>query len=59
MRPSTGRGLRSRWGVVALAAWMACASSTRWALGLGRVSVQSALGEPLRAEVDVTSLTPE
>jgi pilus assembly protein FimV len=30
-----------------------------WALGLGRVSLQSALGEPLRAEIDVTSLTPE
>ena len=30
-----------------------------WALGLGRLSVQSALGEGLRAEIDVTSLTPE
>ncbi|GIX25842.1 MAG: hypothetical protein KatS3mg122_3073 [Caldimonas sp.] len=29
------------------------------ALGLGRVTVQSALGEALRAEIDVTSLTPE
>jgi pilus assembly protein FimV len=29
------------------------------ALGLGRLTVQSALGEPLRAEIDVTSLTPE
>jgi pilus assembly protein FimV len=29
------------------------------ALGLGRVSVQSTLGEPLRAEVDVTSLSPD
>ena len=30
-----------------------------WALGLGKLNVQSALGEPLRAEIDVTSLTPE
>jgi pilus assembly protein FimV len=30
-----------------------------WALGLGRLSVQSALGESLKAEIDVTSLTPE
>jgi pilus assembly protein FimV len=30
-----------------------------WALGLGRVTVQSALGEALRAEIEVTSLTPE
>jgi len=29
------------------------------ALGLGRLSVQSALGESLRAEIDVTSITPE
>jgi pilus assembly protein FimV len=33
--------------------------SQAWALGLGRLSVQSALGEALRAEIDVTSLTPE
>jgi len=30
-----------------------------WALGLGKLNVQSALGEPLRAEIDVTSLTTE
>jgi pilus assembly protein FimV len=29
------------------------------ALGLGRLNVQSALGETLRAEVEVTSITPE
>ena len=29
------------------------------ALGLGRLAVQSALGESLRAEIDVTSMTPE
>jgi pilus assembly protein FimV len=30
-----------------------------WSLGLGRIQVQSALGESLRAEIDVTSLSPE
>ena len=30
-----------------------------WALGLGRLNVQSALGEALRAEIDISSLTPE
>ena len=30
-----------------------------WSLGLGRIQVQSALGESLRAEIDVTSLTPD
>jgi len=43
---------------VALAA--ACLWGTQaWALGLGRLTVQSALGETLRAEIDVTSLSPE
>lgn len=43
---------------VALAASCLFASPT-WALGLGRITVQSALGETLRAEIDVTSMTPE
>jgi pilus assembly protein FimV len=30
-----------------------------WALGLGKLNVQSALGEALRAEIDVTSLSGE
>ena len=34
-------------------------SSNALALGLGRLTVQSALGETLRAEIDVTSLSPE
>ena len=43
---------------VALAA--ACLwGAPAWALGLGRLTVQSALGEPLKAEIDVTSITPE
>ena len=35
------------------------ASSDALALALGRVTVQSALGEPLRAEIDVPEITPE
>jgi len=43
---------------VALAA--ACLFGTQaWALGLGRLTVTSALGETLRAEIEVTSITPE
>ena len=30
-----------------------------WGLGLGRLSVQSALGETLKAEIDITSLSAE
>lgn len=41
------------------AASLYVASTGAWALGLGRLSVQSALGETLKAEIDVTSLTPE
>lgn len=38
---------------------MLAASGSTWALGLGRLNVQSALGEALRAEIDITSLTPD
>ena len=44
-------------GVAAAALWLIVPDA--WALGLGRLNVQSALGESLRAEIDVTSLTPE
>ena len=43
---------------VALAT-MLLGSSNALALGLGRLAVQSGLGETLRAEIDVTSVTPE
>lgn len=43
---------------LALAALLV-ASSGASALGLGKLSVQSALGETMRAEIDITSLTPE
>ncbi len=41
------------------AATLYVATSNAWALGLGRLSVQSALGETLKAEIDISSLTPE
>lgn len=34
-------------------------ASGSWALGLGQIRVQSALGEALRAEIEVLSLSPE
>ncbi len=44
---------------LATAALFGVASFDANALGLGRITVQSALGEPLRAEVDVVEITPE
>jgi pilus assembly protein FimV len=44
-------------GVAAAALWLTVPDV--WALGLGRLAVQSSLGETLRAEIDVTSITPE
>ena len=41
------------------AAALCLAAPAAWSLGLGRLQVQSALGESLRAEIDVTSLSPE
>ncbi|MDR7334631.1 FimV/HubP family polar landmark protein [Roseateles asaccharophilus] len=44
---------------LALAAALLVASGGVQALGLGKLNVQSALGETMRAEIDVTSLTAE
>jgi pilus assembly protein FimV len=54
---------RSKVGRFALSG-LAIATACLWglnaqALGLGRLTVQSALGEPLRAEIDVTSLAAD
>ncbi|HET6789741.1 MAG TPA: hypothetical protein VFH49_17385, partial [Aquabacterium sp.] len=38
---------------------LSLAPAASWALGLGRLNVQSALGEPLRAEIDITSITAD
>src|SRR5258706_274213 len=52
--PIPGRALAR--GAIVLALSFAFASPAVFAAGLGRLSVQSALGQPLRAEVDVTSV---
>lgn len=44
---------------VACAALLALAGTQAQALSLGRISVQSALGEPLRAEIDIPEITSE
>jgi pilus assembly protein FimV len=50
----------SRFALSHIAAAVLLASSgSAWALGLGRLSVQSALGETLKAEIDITSLSAE
>ena len=44
---------------VAVALALATSTSLVNAAGLGRLTVQSALGQPLRAEVEITSLSKE
>ena len=56
-RTSLYNGRFALTGVAAAALWLTVPDAQ--ALGLGRLAVQSALGESLRAEIDVTSLTPE
>ncbi len=50
-----------RFSTVAAAVALALALPTQqaWAVALGRASVQSSLGEPLRAEIDVPAITAE
>ncbi len=43
----------------AIALALLAGGGNAWAAGLGRLSVQSGLGQPLRAEVEVTALTKE
>ncbi len=56
-RNSTLSGRFALTGIAAAA--LAVAAPSALALGLGRLAVQSALGETLRAEIDITSITPE
>ncbi|MET0520195.1 MAG: hypothetical protein ABW005_15340, partial [Burkholderiaceae bacterium] len=44
---------------LAAAVSLTTVSGGAWGLGLGRLAVQSALGETLKAEIDVTSLSAE
>lgn len=62
--PTRGMGSRgvSRIHAIAAAAVLSTAlfqAGDAQALALGRIVVQSALGEPLRAEIDVPDITPE
>jgi pilus assembly protein FimV len=54
---------RARWRISALASAIALlgslASLEAHAFALGRITVQSALGEPLRAEIDITDITAD
>lgn len=43
----------------AVALALAVGGSSAWGAGLGRLTIQSALGQPLRAEVEITSLSRE
>ncbi len=43
----------------AVALALAAGSGSAWAAGLGRLTVQSALGQPLRAEVEITAMSRE
>ncbi|HEU5294668.1 MAG TPA: FimV/HubP family polar landmark protein [Burkholderiaceae bacterium] len=58
MKYRSGPAARVALSSVALAA-LVTASGSAWALGLGRLNVQSALGEALRAEIDISSLSPD
>ena len=57
MNQSSKNAVRHALTGVALAAGLLFALPS-WALGLGRLNVQSALGESLRAEIDVTNISP-
>ncbi len=54
---SAGRFVLNRVAVAAAVSVLSALPASGWALGLGKLNVQSALGEGLRAEIDVTSLT--
>lgn len=50
---------RFRLSVLSTAALLSLAAPTTWALSLGKASVKSSLGQPLRAEIDIAELTAE
>ena len=59
-RSNTTARSTARFALRGVAFAAAClVGSQAWALGLGRLTVQSALGETLRAEIEVTSITAE
>ncbi|WP_435520847.1 FimV/HubP family polar landmark protein [Caenimonas aquaedulcis] len=58
-KPMTKPQWRATALAIAAAALLGVSTSTAYALGLGRITVQSALGEPLRAEIDVPEINAE
>ncbi|WP_298014045.1 FimV/HubP family polar landmark protein [uncultured Aquabacterium sp.] len=56
---SSGRFALNRVALAAVFSVLAGLPGASWALGLGKLNVQSALGESLRAEIDLSSLTTE
>ena len=56
---SVGRFALNRVAVAAAVAVLSALPISASALGLGKLSVKSALGEPLRAEIDISSINPE
>ena len=54
-----GRFALNRVAVAAAVAVLSALPISASALGLGKLSVKSALGEPLRAEIDISSINPE
>ncbi len=57
--PAGPRGWRSTALALAAALTLGLAAAPAQALSLGRATVQSALGEPLRAEIDIPQITPD
>ncbi|MCX2861648.1 hypothetical protein OOZ63_07315 [Paucibacter sp. PLA-PC-4] len=58
-RSALGRFALTPLAHMAMAAFAVASSGSAWSLGLGKLTVQSALGETLKAEIDVSSLTAE
>ncbi|MFM2112397.1 MAG: hypothetical protein RLZZ271_1057, partial [Pseudomonadota bacterium] len=56
---SFANGARLTAGSLAIAVMLACFSGGAQAFSLGKLQVQSALGEPLLAEIDLTDVRPE
>ncbi|MCU7375541.1 hypothetical protein PEC18_33190 [Paucibacter sp. O1-1] len=58
-RSALGRFALTPLAHMAMAAFAVAGSGSAWSLGLGKLTVQSSLGETLKAEIDVSSLTAE
>ncbi len=57
--PSGPRAWRATAVALAVAFTLGLSTPDAHALSLGRITVQSALGEPLRAEIDIPQITPD